>query len=255
MKKERYEEFSPMFESEDGQKIIEELKGATSNDRFTEIESYVKNAVVQGFVEGADAELLARAFAEQTGDIDLAKPLAESIREFNETFETTTDRAVDLAESRMKAMENDRTLKRAKETMADGGKLSYDDASKVLGSSMQGIRDWTTVLEAAREDYRQGNITFEQLIETTNRVSTAQEKLSNALDYALINNTDSGGVQQALKDRLMAQGYTEEQAGGVRNRLEKEMGLIQNDTRKEDLLPQKRELGQRPKNLQSIRLY
>ena len=229
----RYEEFSPMFESEEGQKIIEELKGATSKDRFAEIESYVKNAVVQGFVEGADAELLARAFAEQVGDIDLARPLAESIAEFNKTYETTTDKAIDLAQSRMKAIEDDRTLQRAKKTMADGGKLSYDDASKVLGSSMQGIRDWTTVLEAAREDYRLGNISFEQLIETTNKVSAAQEKLSNALDYALMNNTDSGGVQQALKDRLMAQGYTEDQAGGVRDRLAKEMGLIQKDIQKE----------------------
>ncbi len=230
----RYEEFSPMFESDEGQKIVEELKAATSKDRFTEIESYVKNAVVQGFVEGADAELLARAFAEQVGDVDLARPLAESIKEFNETYESTTDKAIDLAQSRMKAMDNDRTLQRAKDTMADGGKLTYDDASKVLGSSMQGIRDWTTVLEAAREDYRLGNISFEQLIETTNKVSTAQEKLSNALDYALMNNTDSGGVQQALKDRLMAQGYSEDQAGGVRDRLEKEMGLVQSDNSKED---------------------
>jgi TP901 family phage tail tape measure protein len=221
--KEKYAQFTPMFESDEGMKIIEEMKSVTSSQRYEAMGDYVKNAIVQGFVEGADAELFAKAFAEQTGELGLAESLSQEIAAFNATYESTTDKAIALAQERMKAIEEDPTLQAAKSNMADGKQLSYTDASAVLGSSMAGIQDWSTVLEAAKNDYNEGRISFQKLKETTDQVAQAQRDLSTALQYALENNTDGGGVEQALKSRLMAQGYDEDTAGGVKDRLKKEM--------------------------------
>ena len=221
--KERYQQFSPMFESEEGKKIVEELGEITGPERFAEIESYVQNAVVQGFVEGADAELFARAFAEQLGDVDLGNALAKSIGEFNETFETTTDKAVEIAEKRMREANKFGDLSDAREKMQQGNALSYKEASLVVGTSMQGLRDWTTVLEAAKEDYRKGTISFQELKKATDKVTDAQEKLSAALSYAIKFNTDRGGVEQALQDQLEKQGYGEEVAGDVSGRVENQI--------------------------------
>ncbi len=218
--RERYEQFSPMFESEEGQKIVEELREVTGPERFAEIESYVQNAVVQGFVEGADAELFARAFAEQLGDVDLGNALAKSVGEFNETFETTTDKAVEIAEKRMREADKFGDLSDANEKIKKGDTLSFQEASLIVGSSMQGLRDWTTVLEAAKEDYRKGTISFQELREATDKVTNAQEKLSAALSYAIKFNTDRGGVEQALQAQLEKQGYGEEVAGDVSGRVE-----------------------------------
>jgi len=217
----RYEQFNPMFESEAGQKIIQEMSEQSSDQRYSSAADYVKNAIIQGFVEGAEAETFAKAFAEQIGEADLAESLAQDIREFNEVYETTTDKAIALAQKKMEAMEEDATLQRAKKQMASGQELSYQDASRVLGSSMAGIQSWSTVLEAAKNDYQDGRISFQQLKETTEQVTSAQSRLAEVLQYSIENNTDGGGVEQALKDQLMALGYGEDESGSVKDDVKK----------------------------------
>ena len=218
--KTKFEEYRPMFESEAGQKMIEDLKELTSSERYAAIEEYVNNAVIQGFVEATDASTFAQAFTSFMGEEGMGAALAHSVEEFNKSYTNSTERAVALAEKRTKAIEDSAKMQNFEGTMGRGGTASYEQSSFVVGASMQAIEDWSTAAERARLDYQDGIITFNEYNDIVQRSTELMRQYSGAIEYAINNNNDSGGVDQAVKTSLERMGYNEDQIGNVREDVE-----------------------------------
>ena len=221
--KTKFEEYRPMFESEAGQKMIEDLKELTSSERYAAIEEYVNNAVIQGFVEATDASTFAQAFTSFMGEEGMGAALARSVEEFNKSYTNSTERAVALAEKRTKAIEDSAKTQNFEDTMERGGTASYEQASFIVGASMQAIEDWSTAAERARLDYQDGIITFNKYNDIVQRATELMRGYSSAIEYAINNNNDSGGVEQAIKTSLERMGYSEDQIGNIREDAEQKI--------------------------------
>ena len=206
----KYDEFTSVFESEEGQKLVNEIKEATSPQRFEKMSYYIKTAITNGMIEGADAEVFAKAFGDAVGDAKLGESVSKEIEKFNKEFTNSTKAAMDMAESRSVAIQRNAATRRANQAMQSGQDINYKDAAKIVGSSMQAINDWSTVAAAAKEDYQAGIISYNEYEAALNASTQAQNDYTNALKYALSNSSDQGAVEQALKDRLMSQGYEED---------------------------------------------
>jgi TP901 family phage tail tape measure protein len=90
-------EFSSYFESEAGSKFIEELKGATSEERYQKVSALLAQAVASGLEEDK-AKSFGMAIAEATGDALLNSSIARDFA--NQVFGQGSQALIDLEKER-----------------------------------------------------------------------------------------------------------------------------------------------------------
>jgi TP901 family phage tail tape measure protein len=218
--KERFEEYSSMFEGEAGQALVKDIAEAGGKQQQMMLD-YVKTAIIEGMIEGADAETFAKAFGEAAGNAKLGESVANDIKKFNEEYINSTTSALEMATQRSAKIAGNAAIQRAQGAQASGKSVGYKDAATVVGASMQAINSWSTVAAAAKEDYEEGIISYNRYAEVLDEATVAQKRYSDMLNYSIANNTDGGATQQAITDQIERMTGDEELGKNILDKLSK----------------------------------
>jgi TP901 family phage tail tape measure protein len=194
-------QFAGFFDSEQGQAFIEDLKNATSKERFQKLSDYMKNAIASGITDKANAQIFAKTVGAILGDPSLGVGVASAISK----QETGSKALLELARGREKE------VGQKVESLKDD-KVGFAQAAKVIGSSGQIIQDFANAAALAKEDFAAGDITYAEYTRVIEESRNMQIKYTNSISDALNKTNDFGATMQAVKKSLVDAGLaTEEQ--------------------------------------------
>lgn len=198
-------QFSPFFGSEQGQKFIEDLKGATSQERFQKLSDYMKNAIASGMTDKASAQTFAKTVGSILGDPSLGAGVASAIAK----QETGSKAMLSLARGRESAVAQ-------KVGALKGDSVGFTQAAKVIGSSGQVIQDFANAAALAKEDFAAGDTTYAEYTAVIEESRNMQIKYTDSINDALNKTNDFGATMQAVKKSLVDSGLaTEEQTAAL----------------------------------------
>jgi len=136
-------EFESYFESDAGSKFVEELKEATSEERYQKI-SYL---LAQGIAAGLDqekAKAFGKAIAEATGDTLLSSSLTKDFaRGF---FKEGSQALIDLVGSRLKMAPEMGLVSEGRKARAGESSLSHE--KRIRSEAYQGLSLWQEAIDA-----------------------------------------------------------------------------------------------------------
>jgi TP901 family phage tail tape measure protein len=243
-------QFGSYFESEGGSKFIEDLRNATSEERYQKVSTLLTQAVASGLEEDK-AKAFGMAIAEATGDALLNSSIARDFA--NQVFGQGSKTLIDLEETRMKSapevdlskinLEGGRfgatNRKIEKETKESGGGISgyfsnilrtinvfntaidvvggqAESIEKVavaaegLGFALQTIQNLTTAEAVLEEERSNGIIKYEEYAKRLSELNGLQEDAANYIGEIYSLGADSGAMSQALGNQLSFAGFSED---------------------------------------------
>lgn len=188
-------EFQSMFETEAGQKFINNLKDATSTERFNLLSQYIKTAVAAGLMDVEVAPAFAKTVAVALEDSFLGASMVSAIRQGLQRGSTGL---LDLAQQRETAVQQTQAMR----NLGAENQVSYEDSSAIVGSSIQIIQDFSNAAALAKEEYANGTISYDQYISVLDEATEAQARYSGVLSDAISKSSDIGATAQALNKQL-----------------------------------------------------
>ena len=195
------QEFGSYFGSEQGQKFIEDLKGATSEERFKKLSDYLKVAIASGMTDKSTAQNFAKTVGLLLNDTRLGAGVSTAISD----QKTGSDELLKIAKNREEAVSNITT--KAAETQA----MNYRQSAKTIGGSIQVIQDFSNVSALAKEEFANGKITFAEYQSIVQQSRDAQSKYTDAISDAMKKTSDFGATMQATKDQMIKSGLLSEE--------------------------------------------
>lgn len=249
-------EFGSYFESEGGSKFIQDLKEATSEERYQKI-SYL---LAQGIASGMDqekAKAFGMAIAEATGDSLLNSRL---LRDFAAgVFKAGSDALIQIEKQRLGQAPNIRNVGRLQafeETMPTvqgagtittegyfqrvlgtinvfktftdfflGNAERFSDveqSARGLGFALETSKNLANIEAVLAEERRNGLIDAEEYAARQAEINELQRKQSSYIGKILSVGADSGALQQAFGQQLTLQGFNTEQVGIITERVDPE---------------------------------
>jgi TP901 family phage tail tape measure protein len=188
-------EFQNMFETDAGKKFIEDLKGATSGERFRMLSDYISTAVAAGIMDVGRAPLFAKTIADALGDAFVGTAVVASIRK---GLQQGSSGLLDMARERDRTIQSNEAISRVEK----GEKISYQDSSTAIGASFQAIQDFSNAAGLARQEYIDGIISYEDYISVLKEATAAQAKYSGILSDSIKDTPDLGATAQALDAQM-----------------------------------------------------
>lgn len=188
-------EFQNMFNTEEGQKFIEQLKDATSSERFNMLSQYIRTAIASGLMDSKSASAFAKTISSALEDAVLGSAIVSEIRK---GISEGSSGMLQLARERQSKILQDQGIR----NVQDQGEVSYEDSSKAIGASFQAIQDFSNAAALAREEYLDGTISYDQYISVLNEATDAQSRYSGILSDAIDKTSDIGATAQALDKQL-----------------------------------------------------
>jgi TP901 family phage tail tape measure protein len=195
------QEFGSYFGSEQGQKFIEDLKGATSEERFKKLSDYLKVAIASGMTDKSTAQNFAKTVGLLLNDTRLGAGVSTAIAD----QKTGSDELLKIAKNREEAVSNITT--KAAETQA----MNYRQSAKTIGGSIQVIQDFSNASALAKEEFANGKITFAEYQSIVQQSRDAQSKYTDAISDAMKKTSDFGATMQATKDQMVKSGLLSEE--------------------------------------------
>lgn len=194
-------EFQQVFESESGKQFIADLESATSEQRFKMLADYLRTAIATGMLDQTQAQNFGKAIAVQIGDGILGARVANVIKDQVAGLEGM----VKLANERTTAIERSPAM-----AAVASGTAGTEQASSVIGSSIQAIQDWSNVSAIAKDEYNRGIISYSEMRSAVDASTEAQKRYTDATRSAL-SQGDVGGNSQAVKDSVVNAGLITEE--------------------------------------------
>jgi hypothetical protein len=205
-------DYTNMLESDAGKKMLDELKAASSTERFSQLSDYVKTAVATGVMESDFAAGFVKTVSTQLGDGLLGKNVLADLDKFSKSMTSNTDGMLKLANERKAATTPDLA-----NAIAGKGDMSIASAGSVVGQALQGIQDFSNVAALAEEEFSAGNLAYSDYIAAVRQSTDVQNQYTNALIYSIQHSADSGGTKQAFVDQMKAMGFSEDSANSSLN--------------------------------------
>ncbi len=199
---EKFKDFVTAFETEAGKALVTELKEAGETERRLLAEQYVAAAVANNQLQGDDVTSFARALGAELSNEAFGAGLARTMEEMVRRGTPSSVVAKSQAEERDK---------RITEAGALDDIESLRGYSTALGAAEQGVKAWTTVIATTREDYADGNITFNEYIKSMQEAAEAQEEYAEILFGLADASPDPRATKKARENRLLASGVEPEQ--------------------------------------------
>ena len=198
-------QYSAILESETGQEFLNGLKEATSAERFTMLSDYVANGIATGLMDYDFATGFVKSVSTQLGDGMMGKQVLKEIEKY-EDMSSKTQAMMDIASKRIEAAQSSAEF----QAMEAGEGLSSNQASNILGQSLQIIQDFADVSALAEEEFAAGIISYDEYIAALDKATAAQNRYADAVLYSLEQSGDRGATEQALKEQLENMNYNEE---------------------------------------------
>jgi TP901 family phage tail tape measure protein len=251
-------EFSSYFESEAGSKFIQELREASSAERYEKVARLLTQAVASG-LEQEKAKAFGFAIAEATGDALLKSGIARDFA--NQFIQSGSQTLINLEKERMtlapeigqvsqisrmgayqRTFEQpgvnpdeirvttegyfDRILRTINvfKTFSDFFLGQAQEIEKVeitgegLGFALQTIQNLTNAEAVLEEERRKGLITLEEYTSRSGEIDTLQQQTSDYLGQIFAVGSDTGAMLQALGDQLSFAGFNEDQIKRITQR-------------------------------------
>ena len=192
----------PALQTEEGKKLIDELKVANSEDRYKKLGDYVEAAVATGMMTRKEATVFGKIAAETIGDTALGSRVAFAAN----MQEKGSSGMMGVARERMAALSTNDLARQGMASTGEGASISPAAAAAVVGSSLQIVSDLADVIQLAREEYQKGTISVREYRKIINEATSAQKLYNEYIIDAVNGSQERGGTRQAIKDQLIASG-------------------------------------------------
>ena len=215
---EQASQFATFFESDEGKQFVEDLKDATSEERFQKLADYLRSAIAAGIMDEQVATAFAKSMSLQLGDTLLNMRLERVIGRQG----TGAAELMSIAQERRTAAGN----LEAFQDLEQPGAISNQNAAAIVGSSLQNIQDFANVAALAQEEFKNGTLSYEQY---NNIVTEARQEMDNytrALLDATGKTVDVGATMQAINEQLLAMGMTEEQRASMEEAASQDISFL-----------------------------
>lgn len=197
-----------------GKEFIDELKGATSEERFQKLADYIRYGIASGAMDITQARQFADAVALQLDDALLSIRVKSAIA----NQQTGTNAMLALARGREKALLQSEALNQVNLVLEPGNGFSNTEAtnaSQVVAGSLQVVQDFANASAIAAAELASGKISqteYEQAVKDSNdAIKTSTENMIKAMRAT----DDLGGTMAAFNDQLVKLGMTAEQAASI----------------------------------------
>ena len=214
--KELYSEFTKSFESDMGKQILGELSEISGVQRTQLAEDYVLAAMTNNQLSDEEAKLFARALGSELNDGALGKSLERFV---DENSGTSSSQA-----AKMQAEKRDRSI--AESDVLNRDQTTIKGYMSALGAAQNGLEAWTTVVATAKEDYRDGEISYNEYIDSLRRAQEAQDEYANKLFDLAGKSPDPSSTKKAIEQDLILEGYSTEE---IENSLSRMLDSVDND--------------------------
>lgn len=190
--------------------LLTELQAATSEERFSKLSDYLKNAVASGMLTEKDAQEFGKLIAVQLKDAVLGSNVQQSL-----AGQRTGGRALlDLAQTRSDALQKSEaytTMRSGKEFTKTGGQ----EASSVISGAFQIITQSSNAIALARQQLEAGSISQYDYQDIIAKSTVLQNEYNTAIANALKNTNDFGSTMQSIKDQLLGLGLSPETVDAI----------------------------------------
>jgi hypothetical protein len=207
---------SPILQSEGGQKFIEELKTATSEERFKKLADYTKAAIASGMMDKSMASTFAKGVSLSLNDVLLGRRMMPVIS----GQKIGSGGMMSIADERISALNKSSEIKRVAAASGESRTITTADAAYTVGATTQVISDLSNVIALAREEYDKGTISFEKMRSTVDKATASQNEYSSMLTKAISGSMEQGGTRQALNDALVTMGVDPEKISTFKNAMD-----------------------------------
>jgi len=207
---------SPILQSEGGQKFIEELKTATSEERFKKLADYTKAAIASGMMDKSTASTFAKGVSLSLNDVLLGRRMMPVIS----GQKIGSGGMMSIADERISALNKSSEIKRVAAASGESRTITTADAAYTVGATTQVISDLSNVIALAREEYDKGTISFEKMRSTVDKATASQNEYSSMLTKAISGSMEQGGTRQALNDALVTMGVDPEKLSTFKNAMD-----------------------------------
>ena len=193
-----YGEFTKSFESDMGKQIVAELNESSGTDRQLLAQEYMLAAMTNNQLSDEEAKIFAKALGAELNDGALGKSLERFVED--NSGQKASGVAQEQAERRDTAIQ---------EADAFADTSSLKGYMTALGAAESGLKSWTTVVATAKEDYRNGEISYNEYIDSLKNAQKAQDEYANKLFDLAGNSPDPEATKKALDADLLLSGYEE----------------------------------------------
>ncbi len=193
-----YGEFTKSFESDMGKQIVAELNESSGTDRQLLAQEYMLAAMTNNQLSDEEAKIFAKALGAELNDGALGKSLERFVED--NSRQKGSEVAQEQAERRDTAIQ---------EADAFADTSSLKGYMTALGAAESGLKSWTTVVATAKEDYRNGEISYNEYIDSLRNAQKAQDEYANKLFDLAGRSPDPEATKKALDADLLLSGYAE----------------------------------------------
>jgi TP901 family phage tail tape measure protein len=241
-------QWNATFEDGAGKKFIDDLKEATSEQRFTKLGDVIRYAIAAGAMDAAQAKDFSDAVALSLGDTVLGLRARSTISQAQQGSESYLGLARGRASSvsgssaateleglqsaYKKEVESVRAYNEANKNRGKQGSrrmplapnIGSDNANLIIGGSMQVIQDFANAAALAGEEFSAGKISQDAYAAAVQESDTQIDFFTDKMLEAMKATGDLGGSMEALRYQLEQTGLSAEQAEMISN-LEGLMGV------------------------------
>ena len=196
------QEVIPILQSEEGQKLIQDLKKSSNKDKSQKLDDYVRSAVATKMMTRDQANVFARGVGASVGDTALGSREAISVL----TQRTGSAGMMDIANKRIAALQGNVLFQQAANSSGQTRNITAAAASAGVGGALQVIGDLSNVVALANEEYQKGQISLKEYNDTIKTASGLQTKYNDILVKSTTGSMEQGGTAQAVKDQLISSG-------------------------------------------------
>jgi hypothetical protein len=229
---EEFAKYSEMLKGEAGGKFIKEMQSLTSDQRFTKLSDYLKNAIASGMLNKDQAQLFAKAVGATLQDQILSVRAGASIA----TQQKGTSAVLKIAQQRENIVLENKGIQNVLKAKP-GQELDTMDASMTISAGMQIIKSFSETIAQAEKEYRDGTIKFKEFNDTVITANTSINKWSDAVSVARTQvSQDSlggffgeGSMGQAAQTAMDLAGVGETERKGIEDSYNKMYDLVQTE--------------------------
>ena len=234
-------QWNATFEDGAGKKFIDDLKEATSEQRFTKLGDVIRYAIAAGAMDAAQAKDFSDAVALSLGDTVLGLRARSTIsqaqqgseaylglargRASNVSGSSAATELEGLQSAYKKEVESVRAYNEANKGKGMQGQrrmpvapnIGSDNANLIIGGSMQVIQDFANAAALAGEEFSAGKISQDAYAAAVQESDTQIDFFTDKMLEAMKATGDLGGSMEALRYQLEQTGLSAEQAEMISN--------------------------------------
>jgi len=193
-----------------GEKLIKELKPATSEQRFAKLTDYLRGAIAAELLTLQEAKLFSKAVGAQVGDPLLGIRAGASVS----GQRAGSSALMEIAQERIDAALAQPEIRKVMDS-TDKKSLDASEASMMVGAGTQIVKSFNEAIAKAQTEYESGAISFSELINIVDSANSSIQTWEGGIKTAYENVNDFGGILQGTKTALALAGVSEEQQNAL----------------------------------------